>query len=616
MSDFFQLLKRFVTPYKKYFGLNILMSVLSALLTLISFASIQPILKILFKMEEPVQRVYQHFDFYFFSFNSWQETIKAAENNFYLYIMEIIQTQGGAYVLILLGIFLIVTTIFRTAAMYFALYFMIPLRTGVVRDIRNQINDKVLSLPLAFFSEERKGDILARVSGDVNEIENSVMSSLDMLFKNPILILIYLTGMLLISWQLTLFVLIMLPVAGYVMGQIGKKLKKRSTLGQQQWGNLMSQIEETLGGLRIIKAFNAEKKISDRFHQGNEDFRKTTNRIFRRQQLAHPMSELLGTITITIVLWYGGTLILSNTSSFDAPGFIYYLTIFYMLINPAKDLSRSVYAIQKGLASVDRVDRILKAESNICDPEQASPLSFNEKITYHDIWFKYRENWVIQNITLEIPKGKTVALVGQSGSGKSTLADLLPRFYDVQKGKITIDGTDIRHAKVHDIRKLMGIVNQEAILFNDTFFNNIAFGVKQATLEQVIEAARIANAYEFIMASENGFETPIGDRGCKLSGGQRQRISIARAVLKNPPVLILDEATSALDTESERLVQDALEKLMRNRTTIVIAHRLSTIKNADLICVMHEGHIVEQGTHNELLALNGYYTKLCDMQSF
>ena len=616
MSDFFQLLKRFVAPYKKYLGLNILMTVLSALLTLISFASIQPILKILFKMEEPVQRVYQHVDFHFFSFNSWQEMIKAVENNLYLSITDIIQTYGGAYVLVLLGIFLVVTTILRTAAMYFALYFMIPLRTGVVRDIRNQINDKVLSLPLAFFSEERKGDILARVSGDVNEIENSVMSSLDMLFKNPILILIYLTGMLLISWQLTLFVLIMLPLAGYIMGQIGKKLKKRSALGQQQWGNLMSQIEETLGGLRIIKAFNAERKISDRFHQGNEEFRKTTNRIFRRQQLAHPMSELLGTITITIVLWYGGTLILSNNSSFDAPGFIYYLTIFYMLINPAKDLSRSVYAIQKGLASVDRVDRILKAESDIRDPEQASPLSFNEQITYHDVWFKYRENWVIQNIKLEIPKGKTVALVGQSGSGKSTLVDLLPRFYDVQKGKITIDGTDIRQAKVHDIRQLMGIVNQEAILFNDTFFNNIAFGVKQATLEQVMEAARIANAYEFIMASENGFETSIGDRGCKLSGGQRQRISIARAVLKNPPVLILDEATSALDTESERLVQDALEKLMRNRTTIVIAHRLSTIKNADLICVMHEGHIVEQGTHNELLALNGYYTKLCDMQSF
>jgi ATP-binding cassette subfamily B protein/subfamily B ATP-binding cassette protein MsbA len=437
-----------------------------------------------------------------------------------------------------------------------------------------------------------------------------------MLYKNPILIIIYLTGMLIISWQLTLFVFVMLPIAGYVMGRIGKKLKKRSTLGQEQWGSLMSQIEETLSGLRIIKAFNAEKQISDRFYQGNEEFRNTTNRIFRRQQMSGPMSEMLGTATIAIVIWYGGSLILSNHSSIDAPGFMYYLTIFYMLINPAKDLSKSVYSIQKGLASMDRVDKILKAQSDITDPEHPVAVSFKDKIEYHAVRFKYRENWVIKDVNLEIPKGKTIALVGQSGSGKSTMVDLLPRFYDVREGRITIDGIDIRDVKIHDLRRLMGIVNQEAILFNDTFFNNIAFGMKQATPEQVMEAAKIANAYEFIIASENGFETNIGDRGCKLSGGQRQRISIARAVLKNPPILILDEATSALDTESEKLVQDALEKLMQNRTTIVIAHRLSTIRNADLICVMHEGEIVERGTHNELLGLNGYYTKLCAMQTF
>ncbi|MDR0681564.1 MAG: ABC transporter ATP-binding protein/permease [Dysgonamonadaceae bacterium] len=616
MKDFFQLLKRFVPPYKIYLVLHILMTVLSALLTLVSFASIQPILKILFKLDEIIYTNYQTLDFHFFSISSWQESIKAFENNFYVYITDNIQTHGGTYVLMLLGIFLIVTTFLRTATMYLSIYLMIPLRTGVVRDIRNQINTKILSLPIAFFSEERKGDILARISGDVNEIENSIMSSLDMLFKNPILIVIYLMGMIFLSWQLTLFVLIMLPVSGSIMGQIGKKLKKRSILGQQQWGQLMSQIEETLGGLRIIKAFNAEGKISERFYKGNEDFRKITNRIVRRQQMSGPMSEFLGTITIAVVLWYGGSLILSDHSSIDAAGFMNYLVIFYLLINPAKELSKSIYSIQKGLASMERVDKILKAESTIIDPEHPVPISFHDKIVYENVWFKYKENWIIKGVTLEIPKGKTIALVGQSGSGKSTLVDLLPRFYDVQKGKVTIDGIDIRHSKIRDVHALMGIVNQEAILFNDTFFNNIAFGVEQVRKKDVEEAARIANAYEFIMASEKGFETNIGDRGCKLSGGQRQRISIARAVLKNPPILILDEATSALDTESERLVQDALEKLMINRTTIVIAHRLSTIRNADMICVVHEGEIVEQGTHNELLALNGYYTKLCNMQTF
>ena len=493
---------------------------------------------------------------------------------------------------------------------------MIPIRTGVVRDIRNRINRKITELPLGFFSEERKGDIIARVSGDVNEIETSIMSSLDMLFKNPILILIYLLSMFLISWQLTLFVLALLPVAGYVMGLIGKKLKKKSLLGQNQWGALMSQIEETLSGLRIVKAFNAERKIQVRFEQANEAFRRTTNRIYRRQQMAHPMSELLGTVTIVIILWYGGTLILGNSSPIDASVFIYYLVIFYSIINPAKDLSKSIYAIRKGMASMERIDKILQAQSHILSPAHPKPVTLNEAIEYRDVWFRYQEDWILKGVGLRIPKGRTVALVGQSGSGKSTLVDLLPRFYDVERGQVTIDGTDVRDVSLHDLRGLMGNVNQEAILFNDTFYNNIAFGVEHATMDAVQEAARTANAHEFIIASENGYDTNIGDRGGKLSGGQRQRISIARAILKNPPVLILDEATSSLDTESERLVQEALERLMRNRTTIVIAHRLSTIRNADEICVMHEGEIVERGRHDELLRLNGYYRKLCDMQRF
>ncbi|MDR1370856.1 MAG: ABC transporter ATP-binding protein/permease [Dysgonamonadaceae bacterium] len=616
MKEFIKVLRRFVPPYKKFLGLSILMTILSALLTLISFASIQPILKLLFEMDQTEYNTYMDFNFHFFSFSSWQDTFSALEHNVYVNISQLIELHGGSYVLILLALFLIITTIFRTTALYLSFYFMIPLRTGVVRDIRNQINDKVVSLPLSFFSDERKGDILARISGDVNEIENSVMSSLDMIFKNPILIIIYLSGMLLISWQLTLFVFVMLPVAGYIMGKIGKKLKKKSALGQSQWGELMSQIEETLGGLRIVKAFNAEKKISDRFHKNNDAFRKTTNRIFSRQQLAHPMSELLGTITIAVVIWYGGSLILSENSIIDAAAFMYYLTIFYMLINPAKDLSKSVYSIQKGLASMDRVDKILKAESNILDPANPLPVSLNNKIEYKGVRFKYKDNWVIKGVNLSVEKGQSIALVGQSGSGKSTMADLLPRFYDVQEGQISIDGVNIKDVKISDLRQLMGIVNQEAILFNDTFFNNIAFGVENATPEQVVEAAKIANAHEFIISAENGYETTIGDRGGKLSGGQRQRISIARAVLKNPPILILDEATSALDTESERLVQDALENLMKNRTTIVIAHRLSTIRNADLICVMHEGEIVERGKHDELIASDGYYKRLYDMQSF
>lgn len=615
MKDFIRILRRFVPPYKKYMVSNIVFNILSAILNLFSFALIIPILNILFKLNDDVYS-YKAWVFDPWTWESWKGTPELIKNNFFWFVSDLIEKEGGSFTLIVLGAFLIISTFLKVGTMYMAFFTMIPIRTGVVRDIRNQINRKITELPLGFFSEERKGDIIARVSGDVNEVETSIMSSLDMLFKNPILIIIYLIGMIVISWQLTVFVLVLLPLAGYVMGQVGKKLKRKSLEGQQQWGGLMSQIEETLGGLRIIKAFNAEKKIQARFESSNDRFRRTTIRIYRRQQMAHPMSEFLGTATIAIVLWYGGTLILSNHSTIDASTFIYYLVIFYSIINPAKDLSKSVYAIQKGLASMDRIDKILKAESNINDPADPKKIELNKEIRYNNIWFKYQHDWVLKGVDLVIPKGKTVALVGQSGSGKSTLVDLLPRFYDVDKGSIIIDGTDIRDASLYDLRGLMGNVNQEAILFNDTFFNNISFGVEGATLEQVKEAARIANAHEFIMASEDGYNTNIGDRGGKLSGGQRQRISIARAILKNPPILILDEATSALDTESERLVQEALENLMRNRTTIVIAHRLSTIRNADEICVMHEGEIVERGRHKELLDLNGYYKRLCDMQSF
>ena len=615
MKDFLRILRRFVPPYKKYLVGNVLFNILSAILNLFSFALIIPILQILFKIDQDIY-TYTPIVWNFSNWEALKEIPEALKNNFFWFVSDLIETHGGSFTLIVLGIFLVVMTFFKVATMYLAFFMMIPIRTGVVRDIRNQINRKITQLPLGFFSEERKGDILARISGDVNEIEASVMSSLDMLFKNPILIGIYLVGMILISWQLTLFVFILLPFAGYVMGQVGKKLKRKSLEGQQQWGALMSQIEETLSGLRIIKAFNAETKIQHRFEQANEQFRQTITRVYRRQQMAHPMSEFLGTATIAIVLWYGGSLILSNNSSIDAATFIYYLVIFYSLINPAKDLSKAAYAIQKGLASMTRIDKILMAQSDINDPENPKPVVFNKEIHYNKVWFRYQNDWVLKNIDLTIPKGKTIALVGQSGSGKSTLVDLLPRFYDVTKGEITIDGADIRDIRLVDLRGLMGNVNQEAILFNDTFFNNIAFGVEGATREQVEEAARIANAHEFIMASEHGYDTNIGDRGGKLSGGQRQRISIARAILKNPPILILDEATSALDTESEHLVQEALENLMRNRTTIVIAHRLSTIKNADEICVMHEGEIVERGCHEELLKRNGYYKRLCDMQSF
>lgn len=612
MKDFITLIRRFVPPYKKYVGLNIVFNILGAFLNVFSFGLIVPILEILFKINS---KTYSYIPYDTSSLKGIINT-DVIINNFYWYITCVIDERGTGFALLILGISLIIMTFLKVSAVYLSSYFIIPVRTGVVRDIRERINNKILALPLGFFSNERKGDIMARMTGDVGEVENSVMSSLDMVSKNPILILIYLGTMIFISWQLTIFVLILLPIAGFIMGRIGRNLKRQSVEAQNIWGLLMSQMEETLSGLRIIKAFNAEKKIAAKFDNTSEQFRRMSNKIARRQQLAHPLSELLGTITIVIVLLYGGILILSDNSTIDAPKFIWYLVIFYSIINPAKDLSRSVYTIQKGMASMERIDKILMAKNDIVNPQNPKEISLNKEITYRNIKFKYATDWVIKDVNLTIPKGKTIALVGQSGSGKSTMADLLPRFYDVNEGGIYIDDVNIKDADLFQLRSLMGNVNQEAILFNDTFFNNITFGVNNATIEQVTEAAKVANAHDFIIATENGYDTNIGDKGGKLSGGQRQRISIARAILKNPQILILDEATSALDTESERLVQEALDHLMKNRTTLVIAHRLSTIKNADMICVMHEGQIVEQGKHKELYELNGYYRKLCDMQQF
>lgn len=608
MKDFLKILRRFVPPYKYYLILNILFNILAAVLTIFSFAVIIPILEILFKINEQT-----------YVYMEWGSASmkEVAVNNFNYFFSRMIELHGAGFTLLILGVLLIVMTFLKTGVSYLSSYFMIPIRSGVVRDIRNFVYQKIVGLPIGFFTNERKGDVIARMTGDVAEIENSIMASLDMIFKNPIMIIVCLATMLTISWELTLFVLLLLPSAGYIMGKVGKKLKRKSLEGQNQWGVLMSIIEETLSGLRIIKAFNAENKMIGRFGTNNQRFFRLTNRISRRQALAHPMSEFLGTVTIAIVLWFGGSLILSGNSTISAASFIYYLVIFYSIINPAKDLSKAAYSIQKGLASMERVDLILSAENPIKSPKNPKSLDKVRKgIEYRDVSFKYNTEWVVRHVNLTIKRGETVALVGQSGSGKSTMADLLPRFYDVDDGGIYIDDINVKELNVCDLRGLMGNVNQEAILFNDTFYNNITFGVESATMEQVIEAAKIANAHEFIMATEQGYDTNIGDRGSRLSGGQRQRISIARAILKNPAILILDEATSALDTESERLVQEALENLMRNRTTLVIAHRLSTIKDADLICVMHEGRIVEQGQHNELIALNGYYKKLVDMQKF
>ena len=615
MKDIFMLIRRFIAPYYKgYLSLAVLFNILSALLNLVAFALVMPILNILFQIEERVTTYIPFSSLDLTTQAGWSQMKEVVTNNFGYFVSQLIETEGASYTLIILGIYLVLMTLLKVGATYLGGFFLVPIRTGVVRDLRNQLNAKILALPLGFFSEERKGDVLARITGDVGEVENSVMSSLDLLLKNPILIFVYLGSMLVISWQLTLFVFLVLPIAGFIMGRVGKSLKRTSLEAQNQWGQLISQVEETLGGLRIVKAFTAEEFVDKRFRDSNEEYRQTVIGVNRRQLLAHPVSELLGTATIAIVLWYGGSLILNRDSSIDASTFIYYLVIFYSLINPLKDLSKGAYAIRRGMGSMERVDRILQAESTITDPAEPKPVVFNEAIRLEKVSFRYAEEWVLRDVDLTIRKGQTVALVGHSGSGKSTLVDLIPRFYDVVEGRITIDGTDIREVAVADLRRLMGNVNQEPILFNASVFENIAFGVEGATLEKVRQAAEVAHADEFINEMPAGYDTNIGDRGGKLSGGQRQRLSIARAVYKNPPILILDEATSALDTKSERLVQSALDRLMEGRTTIVIAHRLSTIIHADVICVVDGGRIVEQGTHDELLALGGHYAKLHAIQ--
>ena len=606
------LIRRFIAPYYKgYLSLSVVFNILSALLNLVAFSLVMPILNILFQIEERVTTYIPFSSLDLTSRAGWSEVTHVVTNNFGYFVSNLIETKGASFTLIILGIYLVLMTLLKVGATYLGGFFLIPIRTGVVRDLRNQLNRKILALPLGFFSEERKGDVLARITGDVGEVENSVMSSLDLLLKNPILIFVYLGSMLLISWQLTIFVLLVLPLAGFIMGRVGKSLKRTSLEAQNQWGQLISQVEETLGGLRIVKAFTAEEFVDRRFVQSNEEYRHTVMGVSRRQLLAHPVSELLGTTTIAIVLWYGGSLILNQESSITASTFIYYLVIFYSLINPLKELSKGAYAIRRGMGSMERVDRILQAESTIVDPVQPKPISFKDSIALEHVSFRYADEWVLRDVNLTIRKGQTVALVGHSGSGKTTLVDLIPRFYDVVEGRITIDGTDIREVAVSDLRRLMGNVNQEPILFNASVFDN---GVDGADAEAVRRAAEVAHADEFIREMPHGYQSNIGDRGGKLSGGQRQRLSIARAVFKNPPILILDEATSALDTKSERLVQNALDHLMSGRTTIVIAHRLSTIIHADVICVVDGGRIVEQGTHEELLALGGHYAKLHAIQ--
>ena len=610
MKDFFSLLRRFALPYKWNVLLSILFNLLTAFLTIFSFAFIMPILKMLFRIDTTV---YHYMEL---GSGNFKEVVF---NNFYYYVQTIIESSGASVALATLSAMLVVMTLLKTGMSYLSMFFMVPLRNGVVRDIRNQMYAKILSLPIGFFTDTRKGDVMARLSGDVQEVEASVMSSLDMLFKNPILIVVYLATMFFFSWQLTIFVLILLPVAGLVMGRVGKSLKRKSLRAQQMWGTILSTAEESIGGLRVIKAFNAERHMERKFTSETQSFFSMSNAIARRNSLAHPMSEFLGTTAIAIVLWFGGALILSGDSAIDAPTFILYMVIFYSIINPAKDLSKATYTIQKGMAAMQRIDAILMADNPIKSPADAVHTNRTKArhvgVEFRDVCFSYTpDRLVLDHISLDIKPGSTVAIVGQSGSGKSTLVDLVPRFWDVDSGSVLVGGVDVRRYDVTDLRDLMGNVNQEAILFNDTFYNNITFGMEGVTREMVEEAARIANAHDFIMASPEGYDTNIGDRGCRLSGGQRQRLSIARAILKNPPVLILDEATSALDTESERLVQEALERLMRDRTTIVIAHRLSTIVGADMICVMDQGRIVECGTHSQLLAMNGHYRRLVDMQ--
>ena len=607
MKEFLQVLRRFVPPYKKYLALSVAFNILSAILNIFSFAALIPILNILFNTGDAETAT---------QYIAWGSASarEVVTNNANFFVQQLIGEMGATTTLLVIGLFLAFMTFLKTSAYFLSSATIIPVRTGVVRDIRNQLYRKITSLPLGFFSEERKGDIIARMSGDVQEIENSIMSSLDMLFKNPILIIAYFSTLIIISWQLTLFTIIFVPVFGWFMGFVGRKLKARSITAQSLWSDTMSQVEETLGGLRIIKAFCAEEKMNSRFDRINSEYRNHIKRVNIRQQMAHPMSEFLGTVMIVIVLWFGGVLVLNN-QTIEAPTFIYYLIILYSIIQPLKDFSKAGYNIPKGLASMERVDKILLAENDIREPVKPVHISsFEHQIEFRHVSFKYDQQWVLKDINIVIPKGKTIALVGQSGSGKSTLVDLIPRYYDVQEGEVLIDGINVKDLGIHDLRQLIGNVNQEAILFNDSFFNNISFGVENATMKQVEEAARIANAHDFIMQTEEGDNTNIGDRGGRLSGGQRQRVSIARAILKNPPILILDEATSALDTESERLVQDALERLMKTRTTVAIAHRLSTIKNADEIYVLHEGHIVEQGSHDKLMSANGYYRKLHDMQ--